>query len=175
MSDGTIVRSEMVEFLYRELVGPDPGFPAMQLDREEILRPQDPPRLRYSAGVLFPKKPYREQGLSEMVKDRLEATEGLQGETHTPSALSGLAKFAEGLPNAAGAGLTITEMHIGPDGLRLRGSVARAAKEPTAHVAQIEAGLRRIGHFGQIVAESTVNGDRVVFALSARLVDRDKP
>lgn len=26
----------------------------MQLNREEILRPQDPPRLRYSAGVLFP-------------------------------------------------------------------------------------------------------------------------
>lgn len=50
------VRSEIVEFLRRELIGPDPGLPAQQLNREEILRPQDPPRLRYSAGVLFPRK-----------------------------------------------------------------------------------------------------------------------
>jgi len=50
------VRSEIVDFLRRELIGPDPGFPAQQLDGEEILRPQDPPRLRYSAGVLFPRK-----------------------------------------------------------------------------------------------------------------------
>ena len=50
------VRSGIVDFLFRELVGPDPGFPAQQLNREEILRPQDPPRLRYSAGVLFPRK-----------------------------------------------------------------------------------------------------------------------
>lgn len=49
-------RSEIVDFLRRELVGPDPGYPAQQLNREEILRPQDPPRLRYSAGVLFPRR-----------------------------------------------------------------------------------------------------------------------
>ena len=47
------VRDQVVDFLRRELVGPSPGFPAMQLNREEILRPQDPPRLRYSTGVLF--------------------------------------------------------------------------------------------------------------------------
>src|SRR6266511_609392 len=50
------VRADILSFLHRELVGPDPGFPAQQLNREEILRPQDPPRLRYSAGVLFPRK-----------------------------------------------------------------------------------------------------------------------
>jgi hypothetical protein len=50
------VRSEIVDFLRRELIGPDPGLPAQQLNREEILRPKDPPRLRYSAGVLFPRK-----------------------------------------------------------------------------------------------------------------------
>jgi hypothetical protein len=52
----TEVRGEIVDFLRRELIGPDPGFPAQQLNGEEILRPQDPPRLRYSAGVLFPRK-----------------------------------------------------------------------------------------------------------------------
>ena len=50
------VRGEIVDFLRRELIGPDPGLPAQQLNREEILRPQDPPRLRYSTGVLFPRK-----------------------------------------------------------------------------------------------------------------------
>ena len=48
------VREYITDFLRRELIGPDPGLPAIQLSREEILRPQDPPRLRYSSGVLFP-------------------------------------------------------------------------------------------------------------------------
>ncbi len=48
------VRDEIVEYLRKELLGPGPGFPAVQLNKEEILRSQDPPRLRYSAGVLFP-------------------------------------------------------------------------------------------------------------------------
>lgn len=50
------VRDGIVEELRRELLGPAPGFPAMQMDREEILRPQDPPRLRYATGVLFPQR-----------------------------------------------------------------------------------------------------------------------
>src|ERR1700740_713848 len=48
------VRDEIVEYLRRELVGPAPGFPAIQLNKEEMLRSQDPPRLRYSTGILFP-------------------------------------------------------------------------------------------------------------------------
>ena len=50
------VRKEIVHYLRKELVGPAPGFPAIQLNKEEILRSQDPPRLRYSAGILFPKQ-----------------------------------------------------------------------------------------------------------------------
>ena len=52
--DKPSLRQDIVDFLRRELVGPDPGFPAIQLNGEEILRSQDPPRMRYSAGVLFP-------------------------------------------------------------------------------------------------------------------------
>ena len=48
------VRDSVVSFLARELVGPDPQPDLVQENGEEILRPQDPPRLRYSAGVLFP-------------------------------------------------------------------------------------------------------------------------
>lgn len=55
MSGALDVRSSMVDFLRRELVGPDPRPETKELNGgEEIIRPQDPPRLRYSAGVLFP-------------------------------------------------------------------------------------------------------------------------
>src|SRR5262245_6906808 len=47
-------RDGIIEWLRRELVGPCPGHPFMQLNREEILRPQDPPRYRYACGILFP-------------------------------------------------------------------------------------------------------------------------
>ena len=55
MSNTAKVRSDIVGFLRRELIGPDPRPEHAHLNSgEEILRPQDPPRLRYSAGVLFP-------------------------------------------------------------------------------------------------------------------------
>src|ERR1700676_5004788 len=50
----TEARKEIMEYMRREIIGPAPGFPAIQLNKEEMLRPQDPPRLRYSAGILFP-------------------------------------------------------------------------------------------------------------------------
>jgi hypothetical protein len=57
------VRRFILEFLRRELVGPAPGLPAVQSGvgggsyrGEEILRPQDSPRLRYGAGILFPQR-----------------------------------------------------------------------------------------------------------------------
>lgn len=54
------VRNFIVDSLRRKLIGPDPGYPAVQwssdgsLNGQEILRPQDPPRYRYAAGILFP-------------------------------------------------------------------------------------------------------------------------
>lgn len=53
----------MLEALRAELVGPAPGLPAVQFGAddesrsgEEILRPQDSPKLRYGAGILFPQR-----------------------------------------------------------------------------------------------------------------------
>ena len=54
MSETLEARDFIVDFLRRELVGPSPGHPAVQIDGEEILRAQDPPRQRYGAGILFP-------------------------------------------------------------------------------------------------------------------------
>ena len=56
MSDTLAAREFILDFLYKELVGPFPGHPSIQLNGEEVLRPQDPPRNRYGAGVLFPSR-----------------------------------------------------------------------------------------------------------------------
>lgn len=56
MKKSLAARDFIVDFLKKELVGPAPGYPAIQLDKEEILRPQDYPRQRYGAGILFPKQ-----------------------------------------------------------------------------------------------------------------------
>lgn len=57
------LRREIVNFLRRELMGPDPAMPAIQTGigegsfrGEEILRRNDPPRIRYGVGILFPQK-----------------------------------------------------------------------------------------------------------------------
>ncbi len=55
VTDAAGTRDHVVDTLRRELVGPSPGYPIVQLNGEEILRPQDPPRYRYSCGILFPR------------------------------------------------------------------------------------------------------------------------
>ena len=49
------VRQTVLDALRSELVGPSAGYPLVQLNGEEILRPQDPPRYRYACGILFPR------------------------------------------------------------------------------------------------------------------------
>lgn len=47
------MRNDLLDFVRRELIGPDPVKPHVQDNGEEILI-NEPPRLRYGAGVLFP-------------------------------------------------------------------------------------------------------------------------
>lgn len=49
------MREQIIDFLRRELVGPDPIPAMMQENGEEILE-NDSPTVRYGAGVLFPKQ-----------------------------------------------------------------------------------------------------------------------
>ena len=81
MSGGgtTEVRDYMINSLRRELIGPDPGPPMVQwggpgshLNGEEILRPQDRPRTRYGAGILFPNG-LTYSGLVDSAEDNAEA------------------------------------------------------------------------------------------------------
>lgn len=47
------MRNDILKFIKSELIGPDPLSPHIQENGEEILL-NEPPRLRYGAGVLFP-------------------------------------------------------------------------------------------------------------------------
>jgi len=47
------MRDDILTFIKRELIGPDPVEPHIQVNGEEILI-NEPPRLRYGAAVLFP-------------------------------------------------------------------------------------------------------------------------
>ena len=58
MNDILAARDFILDFLRQELVGPSPRPPYIQENGEEILRPQDSPRQRYGAGVLFPVRSY---------------------------------------------------------------------------------------------------------------------
>ena len=78
MSETLKARDFIVDFLRKELVGPSPGHPAVQINGEEILRPQDPPRQRYSAGILFPMKA---QVISQ---DETAEGEDITGDSESP-------------------------------------------------------------------------------------------
>ncbi len=78
MSETLNARDFIVDFLRRELIGPSPGHPAVQIDGEEILRPQDPPRQRYGAGILFPMR------ASVLSQDGTAEDEDVTGEAESP-------------------------------------------------------------------------------------------
>lgn len=48
------MRENILNFITKEIIGPDPIKPHVQTNGEEILI-NEPPRLRYGAGILFPK------------------------------------------------------------------------------------------------------------------------
>ncbi len=68
MTESLAARDALLNFLRKEIVGPSPGYPAVQIDGEEILRAQDPPRQRYGAGILFPMR-------SEVVRQNDDAAD----------------------------------------------------------------------------------------------------
>ena len=105
------MRKSMVDFLQKELIGPNPspGLPAVQPNGEEILRQQDPPRLRYSAGVLFPQQAdvALQDDADEQDVEAAEpvALEGEEVEDPTP----------ENSYSKAGAGSHQSEESVDPD------------------------------------------------------------
>ena len=99
MSSAASVRSQIVDFLRRERVGPDPGTPAQQYSprdptrhRQEILRAQDPLRLRYSAGVLFPLKAEVQQA-DAATEEEVQAAESAPAEGEEPEEVTPQSNF----------------------------------------------------------------------------------
>ena len=116
MTDTSDVRSQIVDFLHRELIGPDPRPEHAHLNGgEEILRPQDPPRMRYGAGVLFPRSAtvglQDDIGVEELQGAESGPPDGDEPEDLTPHATEGdvdqgteheVSRANEYLPSAMG-------------------------------------------------------------------------
>ncbi|MCP4352954.1 MAG: hypothetical protein GY795_46480 [Desulfobacterales bacterium] len=89
------MRNQLIEFMKKELVGPDPATPPFIQDNgEEILT--DPPRLRYSAGILFPQnsvvqnvdrtdKQEEEQLNEPVVEDEVQSMPDIDSDSGTVS------------------------------------------------------------------------------------------
>jgi hypothetical protein len=68
------MRDDILECIKRELIGPDPIKPHIQENGEEILL-NEPPRLRYGAGILFPSPNKGVEGATYSAADSTTATE----------------------------------------------------------------------------------------------------
>jgi hypothetical protein len=150
------VRESVVRALRAELVGPSPGLPAVQFGAdqesssgEEILRPQDSPRLRYGAGILFPQRSTtesqngvdagsaldaRETELAMADGDALLAQEGgpaprVSGSRSEADTEQEVNRANEYLPSAIG--LTVLA-RVPEQGLRIRVRGARYVKRELA-------------------------------------------
>src|SRR5262245_54919212 len=88
-------RNGIVSFLQRELIGPDPRPAHTHLNGgEEILRPQDPPRLRYSAGVLVPLR-FAVEDAESATREEAEASDSGPPEGDEPQDLTKTGSGAE--------------------------------------------------------------------------------
>lgn len=78
------MREKILDFIKRELIGPDPILPHIQENGEEILLISNPPRLRYGAGILFPRTSIAMDYDSTNAKENFEAEELPEVETEDP-------------------------------------------------------------------------------------------
>jgi len=63
------MRKNILEYIKKEIIGPDPVKPHIQQNGEEILI-NEPPRLRYGAGVLFPRTASYDKVESASLEDK---------------------------------------------------------------------------------------------------------
>jgi len=70
------MKDQVIEFIRKELLGPDPVPPCTQPDGEEIIL-SDPPALRYGAGVLFPQGTLTDKSIDPEMRE----TTGIESES----------------------------------------------------------------------------------------------
>ena len=68
------MRNDILNYIKRELIGPDPVKPHVQANGEEILL-NEPPRLRYGAGILFPSPNKEGEGATYSTAESTNSTE----------------------------------------------------------------------------------------------------
>ena len=73
------MRNDILKFIKKELIGPDPVKPHIQPNGEEILL-NEPPRLRYGAAVLFPRTATFEK-VDSTSSDEKEVLETIENDT----------------------------------------------------------------------------------------------
>lgn len=93
------MREQLLEFLKKELIGPDPVPPLVQENGEEIIK--EPPRLRYGAGILFPQSIVTDQldandeTETETIKQAVTEVESAEGVDLTPEDREGMTTSAD--------------------------------------------------------------------------------
>jgi hypothetical protein len=68
------MRNDILDYIRKELIGPDPVKPHIQQNGEEILL-NEPPRIRYGAGILFPSPNKEGEGVIYSSVDSIDAEE----------------------------------------------------------------------------------------------------
>jgi hypothetical protein len=170
MSNAANIRSDVVDFLQRELVGPDPGMPAQQYNptdatrhRQEILRTQDPPRLRYSAGVLFPLKAEVQQA-EAATDEEVQAAESAPAEGEEPEEITPQSNFGgekeegaeqevnranEFLPSAMG----LSALVLLPRRLKVKVSAGRYEKKTIPGLGRKDKSGKYSPHYWRVAVE----------------------
>lgn len=102
------MREKIIEYIRKELIGPDPVPPHIQGNGEEILI-NEPPRLRYGAGILFPQSTKIvitdtttsiENSIIERIDEEISVDDPIQTqESQTPADLSDDSEEEIGLAN----------------------------------------------------------------------------
>ena len=156
------MREQLLDFLKRELVGPDPIPPHIQDNGEEILI-NEPPRLRYSAGILFPQRSIiqdadkNNQTEQEQLSTPVEVEEGhfvedigdkaeSGGETHdAPDSTDDILNLANAfLPSAMGFSCFL---NIPETGFRIKVSTAQYCRDDYSYKNQAGKDVLKKGYF----------------------------
>jgi len=73
-------REQIINFVNKEFIGPDPiDYPGLQQDNGEEILSSDPPRIRYIAGILFPKK----TKLDDIIEDSIDEDDAASDDPET--------------------------------------------------------------------------------------------
>ena len=117
------MRDQLIDFLKKELIGPDPAPPLIQENGEEIIK--EPPRLRYGAGILFPQAALTDnaeannEAEAEIINQAAPEVEGTEGSDLSTDDRGSLSTGADDSLDANDETLTLANAFL-PSALSVR-------------------------------------------------------